>query len=129
MGLYNAVFGENDFGRALVAVLDEAQPIDVGRYRDAWVEDHDDQLLIRIHTRNGGGNREEYRSQIESMQQHPWYVRDCDDSFDSTYADFYFRIPDEIDAKLREGIIGLAQQPVDIGERWRTAINILRKSQ
>lgn len=124
MSLYNMVHGQNPIGPLLVALLHEQQPIEVGRYRDAWVEHEGDDLLIRVHTRNGGGNREDYDD--PSMQAHPWYVRDADDDFDCTYADYWFR-PDLTtlpnDAAL--ALVEMAQAPVDMGERWRAAIDAI----
>jgi len=164
-GLYNVVFGERDEGATLVGIVNEVQAIDVGRYRDAWVEKHniaervrsqaeramrshgldpteseavaglaeaeaaiDPDYLIRIHTRNGGGNREDYIAEIESMRRHPWFVRDVDDDYDRTYADFYFRIPDDIDPKLHEGLVSIAQEPVNMGDRWKAVIEALKNS-
>lgn len=45
-------------------------------------------------TRNGGGNREDYEDEITSMQAHPDFICDHDDSGDPTYATFYFEVPD-----------------------------------
>ena len=121
------VHGHNGFGPALVELLQEQHRFEVGRYRDAWVEHEGDDLLIRVHTRNGGGNREDYWDENESMQAHPWYVRDEDDSYDSTYADFWFR-PDltAIAREVADALIEMAQPPVDVGERWRAAIEAIR---
>lgn len=123
-GLYNVVFSENEYGPALVALLNEVQPIEVGRYRDAWVEHEGDNLLIRVHTRNGGGNRDVYDD--PSMQAHPWYVRDEDQDFDCTYADYWFR-PDltALDPTVSTALVMMAQAPVDITERWNAAIKAM----
>ena len=48
-----------------------------------------------VYTRAGGGNRDDYAREIMGLQAHPLYVRDYDDPFDSTYATFVFRVPDE----------------------------------
>lgn len=126
-GLYGLVLGENHAGPALVALLQERQPIEVGRYRDAWVEHEGDVLYVRVHTRNGGGNREDYDD--PSMQAHPWYVRDADDDFDSTYCDYWFAPPlAELDPKVAEVLVALAQPPVDVGARWQAAIEAIRKA-
>lgn len=124
MSLYNAIFGANPVGPALVALIGEYRPIDVGRFRDAWVEHEGDDLLIRVHTRNGGGNREDYDD--PSMQEHPWYVRDADDDFDSTYADYWFR-PDlaALDPNVASALVEMAQAPVDMTERWQAAIKAI----
>lgn len=127
MSMYGMVFGQNDQGSALVDLLQGVQPFEVGRYRDAWVERDGDSPVIRVHTRNGGGNRESYEDEIESMQDHPWYVRDADDDFDSTYADFYFRPdPAQIDVDTARHLVESAGDPVDMGAQWTAAIEAIR---
>lgn len=134
MSLYNALFGSNPLGQALVALVQQAHPTEIGRYRDAWVEAHGDDLLIRVHTRNGGGNRECWGCDDEpctcgvpvandQMQAHPWYVRDADDDYDPTYADFYFR-PDlaSIDPEIARSLVAMADAPVDVSARWSALI-------
>lgn len=124
MSLYNMVHGENAAGPALVSLLQSVQPFEVGRYRDAWVEVDGDKPVIRVHTRNGGGNRESYEYAIEAMQGHPWYLRDEDDDFDCTYADFYFAVDlVAIEPDTARAIVALAQPPVDVGARWQAAID------
>lgn len=126
-GLYNVVFGSNHFGPALVALLKARQPVEVGRYRDAWVESDGDRLLIRVHTRNGGGNREDYDD--PSMQAHPWYVRDADADFDYTYADYWFAPPlDELDPAVAGALVAMAQAPVDMDARWQAVIEALKNA-
>lgn len=130
MGLYNIVFGENQYGQALVYLLQTRQEFNVGRYRDAWVERDGDDLLIRVHTRNGGGNREDYDD--GSMTNHPWYVKDADEDYDCTYADWWFR-PDlkwianqeELGPNVVHNLAILAGDPVDMSERWTAAIEAL----
>jgi hypothetical protein len=128
-GMYNVIFGENPAGKSLVELLQTVQPVEVGRYRDAWVERKGDSLAIRVHTRNGGGNRESYDD--PSMQAHPWYICDEDDSFDSTYADYWFRIDVEAISKeypeLVTALMNMAVEPVDMPARWKAAIDKLGK--
>lgn len=103
-GLYSAIFGEHPDAKMVKTIIvrtiegaDEmASNVDAGaffgRYRDAWLEHHGDVVLARVHTRNGGGNREAQAEAIEAMRAHPWYLNDEDDEFDPTYADFYFLV-------------------------------------
>lgn len=130
--LYDIVHGANEAGPYLVELLTASarQPFKIGRYRDAFVEAEGDGCLIRIHTRTGGGNREAYELENASLQAHPWYVRDADDDFDPTYADFYFRPPiDQIDPAIVEALVSLAQPHVDMGARWQAAIDALKGPQ
>ena len=125
MSLYAMVHGEMPYGPALVALLNDRQPFNVGRYRDAWVEHEGDTLLIRVHTRNGGGNREDYDD--GSMSEHPWYVRDADGDFDNTYADWWFAPPlADLRPDVAESLVTLAQPPVDVAARWQAVIEAIR---
>lgn len=147
MSMYALVHGQNPAGPVLVEVVRLRAPVDPGRYRDAFVEIEGDRPVIRIHTRNGGGNRECYceerdivetghhcqQAAIRSMQEHPWYLRDQDDSFDFTYADFYFGVDlaylaqhGEEGQFVARAVVGMAQPPVDMHKRWMDAIEALK---
>ena len=89
MSLYNMVFGMNPDSNKLLEVLGKTQG-DFGRFRNVYMEDG----YIVVHTRNGGGNREDYEDVFDEMSEHPWYSHDEDDSFDCTYANIYFKVPE-----------------------------------
>ena len=118
-GLYNAVLGDGNElqrGKILLGVLGAPKP---GRFRDAWVErGEDDQPVIAIYTRNGGPNREGQAEAIESMRANTHYLSDKDDTFDNTYATFYFSAPREYRGQLAEWMV----DPVDMNQRWQDAI-------
>ena len=88
MSLYNMLFGTNPSADQLLKLLDATRE-DFGRFRDVYVEDG----FIVVHTRCGGGNREDYFP--DWVEDHPWYSHDEDGSFDNTYADIYFKVPDD----------------------------------
>jgi len=48
-------------------------------------------IYALLHTRMGGGNRDDYADSIAELQAHPGFLRDYDDSFDCTYANFVYR--------------------------------------
>ena len=130
-GLYNVVLGTRPESSLLLQLLTNSttQAFEVGRFRDAWVERSGDWLDIRVHTRNGGGNRRDQAKAIASMRAHPWYERDSDEVYDVSYASFWFRVPVE---RLRTELPkwewwlrSVAQEPVDVGARWREAIESL----
>lgn len=156
MNMYNMVLGVSPYSEPLLLMVLQARPdlgeVNFGRIRDAWLEDHDGDVLIRVHTRNGGGNRESQAAAIESMRAHPWYVRDADDTYDETYADFYFRpsledlrksldvaLGDQADSESymhlsdeeKNGVIedvarffdDVKVEPVDNEKRWTEAID------
>jgi hypothetical protein len=117
--MYNTLFGENasqkDF---LFGILGKTED-DFGRYRDIYVTDSH----IVVHTRNGGWNRDNYLSVFEEMSQHPLYDYDEDDSFDETYADIYFRHPEEHRELLKEMAVGT----VTPSEKWKMLLEGLEK--
>lgn len=92
------------------------------RLRDAWVEKHPFHgLVIHVYTRLGGNNRADYQPVIDQLRSSSAYVRDDDDSFDNTYASFWFRVPKLWMRRLSE----VAIDPVDTAQRWRTIIDAL----
>jgi hypothetical protein len=157
MGLYNMVFGTSNQAPLVLALLN-LTPSDVGRLRDAWFEKTPSgELRLAVYTRNGSGNREHYSSENESgpscdctgciityrLPAHPDYIEDRDDSFDCTYATIWFRFPAQISApllallpeelhdreKLIEKLKTIAQDPPDMGVRWKQAIESIGKPQ
>jgi hypothetical protein len=135
MSMYDLVAGDGhqrDRGALLLGILGNPDP---GRFRDAWVEKADDgQPVIAIYTRNGGGNRECCCDEGDHAEhgpctalagrqfaEHPLHIRNADDDFDSTYATYYFRTPDEYRDQLAE----IAQDPVDTSARWKRLIDAI----
>jgi len=92
MSMYNMIFGMNPDSGKLLEILGKTQA-DFGRFRNVYMEDG----YIVVHTRNGGGNREDYEDVFDEMSEHPWYSHNEDDSFDCTYANIYFKIPEGAD--------------------------------
>ncbi len=93
MSLYNMMCGTNPAAGRLLAAIN-LDPNTIPRFRDVWI--NEDMTEITVHTRTGGGNRDDYEEQNDAMAAHPLYLRD----FDSTFADFTFRLPEEEKAKL-----------------------------
>ena len=60
---------------------------DVNRYRGCNIIENQ----IVVYARTGGNNREYYSN--DDLTNNPYYLYDEDDSSDSTYANYYFRIP------------------------------------
>jgi hypothetical protein len=109
MSMYGIISGGGDKPTAelVLEAINSVAPISIPRYRDAYIEKNDDAIELVIFTRTGGGNRECYCEEAgcnhesccyhgdnDKMAQHPLYLRDDDDNFDSTYAKFYFNVPD-----------------------------------
>lgn len=95
MSLYNMIFGMNPDTDKILSLLGKTQG-DFGRFRSVFLEDG----YIVVHTRNGGGNREDYEDVFEEMSAHPWYSHDQDDDFDCTYANIYFKVPEGAEQTL-----------------------------
>lgn len=134
--MYNMIFGTQPYAAVLTSLLDTVRKTDFGRRRDAWVEIEGDWLAIRVHTRNGGGNRKDQAEAIESMRAHPWFDRDADMGFDPTYADFWFVPPHEVvlpeefagaEIDVIQFLSAVAQPPVDMPARWQEAIEQIGK--
>ena len=53
------------------------------------------QNVLYVHARIGGGNRDYYSEDWQKIRNHPLYLGDCDDAFDGTYCDIYFKIKKE----------------------------------
>lgn len=92
MSLYNLLHGYNSNSMTALALVDLVH-VDVGRFRDAWIEE--DGRHVSVFTRNGGGNREAYQEVIDQLATLPGYVEDFDDDFDCTYATIRFAIPEK----------------------------------
>lgn len=118
MSLYNMLFGTNNAAPVLLAALGVTAG-DVPRFRDCFISGDE----IVIHTRTGGGNREAYEEENDALCAHPCYLRDEDDDFDSTYANFYFKFPEEYAADLK----ALAEQSDSHtpSEKWQALFSAL----
>lgn len=86
------IFGVNHHSSELLEMLDLTTG-DVGRFRDVHL--NKDGTKIKVLTRNGGGNREEYEDVFDELSVHPNYIEDYDDSFDCTYATIVFSVPEQ----------------------------------
>lgn len=90
-----------------IALMNEAKEMGYypsGRFRDIYFQNEEgEHPKIILYTRNGGGNRDYYDWVFELLSDHPLYITDYDDDFDSTYAYIEFKAPDSI-IKFFEGI-------------------------
>lgn len=118
-GLYNMLFGENGSQADFLLGLLGKDRADFGRYRDVYVTDSH----IVVHTRCGGGNREDYEGVFMEMEDHPLYAYNEDDDFDCTYADIYFNYPEGYEEVLKE----MAAGTVTPAEKWQMLFAALEK--
>jgi hypothetical protein len=99
MSLYNMLHGYSPNAGGVLHALD-LDPSKIERFRDAGFGKDGDAHVVRILCRTGGGNREDYPN--DALTSHPLYLRDHDDDFDSTYAHYYFTIPQTVLDQLAE---------------------------
>lgn len=69
---------------------------DINRYRGCDIDDD----MIVVYARTGGNNREYYLN--DDLTNNPYYLYDEDDSYDNTYANYYFEIPNGTNDKIEE---------------------------
>lgn len=121
MSLYNMIHGVNPLAGVLMKMLDITPGI-VPRFRDCYFNGEH----IVIYTRTGGGNREEYGAENDAMCELPGYVRDEDDDFDSTYASFYYEVPQQFHL-LMDKLKSMAQKQTQ-SERWEAALDHIKSA-
>ena len=85
-----------------------------GRFRDIYL--NEDGTKILLYTRNGGGNREEYRYVFEILKTHPNYLADNDDDFDCTYVTIEFSVPKEYQEDLKK--LANGQKPETVSDKF-----------
>lgn len=125
MSLYNLVHGFNPSAPLVLTML-KLTPEAVPRFRDAWIEVHEGAPRLVVYTRTGGGNRDEYAGSNAAMALVPGYQGDADDDFDSTYANFYYAVPEgfrEVVDKLVEIGGNRTEKPA---EAWQRVIEEMR---
>lgn len=103
------------------------------RIRDAWVERQPDgPPVMALYTRNGGGNRDHDHTDGEDhclgcrgdkATEHPRYLRDADDEFDSTYRTYWFAFPPDLPRDHQDALNEVAEDPKDMSQLWMQAIN------
>lgn len=96
MSLYNALFGVQQSVFFILPMLGK-HPDEYPRFRDCFVGDsehpeHDGKIIV--YTRTGGGNRESYAEENEAIRQMDGFIEDYDDSFDYTFANWVFDVPE-----------------------------------
>lgn len=112
MSLYNMLFGVHPLAHILLRMLGTDE-LTVPRFRDCYIEGN----TICIHTRTGGGNREEYECGNFVLTQLPGYLHDSDDSYDGTYANFYYAFPAEYADILKD--IAEQSPTLPANEKWK----------
>lgn len=105
MSLYWTMFGhpsEQDIDEIESWFVWPISVYDFPRFRD--VDVNSEKPIVKVTTRSGGGNREEYEKDNEYVSSFEGFLSDKDASWDCTYAIFKYEIPDRSLDKWREYI-------------------------
>jgi hypothetical protein len=123
------LFGVNQAAPVLLKILG-IEYSKIPRFRNCFIDDG----MIVIHTRTGGGNREYYDEPNNENTEGQWnttmyenqhFQKDEDDDFDSTYANFYFKFPDEYKSDLEALSNGV--EDYKPSEKWQMLFESLKK--
>lgn len=91
MSLYNILNGINPAVFVLLPMLGR-HPEEYPRFRNCFLSDDENSIII--YTRVGGNNRNCGYGETEFYKD-PNFITTYDDSFDSTYGNYVFRVPDK----------------------------------
>lgn len=128
MSMYNMIHGVNPLTPVLLSILNTGVCA-IPRFRDCYFDGEH----IVIYTRTGGGNRDHYDEPNADNPDGPWnsdlrelsgYLRDEDDDYDSTYASFYYSVPEQF-GYLLDKLKSMAQKKTQ-SERWEAAIDRIK---
>lgn len=124
MSLYNMLFGVNPFADSLLKIIGVNRE-NVTRFRDCVLRDADGDFhkQIVIHTRTGGPHRKTFEHGNDMLRMIPGYVRDADDTFDYTYANFFYEVP--IPARPLVEMMSKMGATVNTEEQWKEMITKL----
>jgi hypothetical protein len=133
-GLYTMVLGRHPLAPQLLQCLgfiSEEEVLLIPRLRDVYLFPDE----IRILTRTGGGNRDDYLEPNEWLRDREGFTRDYDDAYDSTYAWWAYRWPEEYKKVLtpmlellQEARPDLIPESDSIRERFDDAIERMGKT-
>lgn len=121
-GLYNVVFGNDPNAELFLHMVGLTNFGKIPRFRDAFVHKE----YIVIYTRTGGANRADYEEGIEYLRSSPQFSHDEDDSFDNTYALFYYTIPPAFKEGFDKNKAALHRELPAV--RWKQYLDNLRKN-
>lgn len=127
MSLYNLLHGVSPNALAILQALD-LDPTQISRFRDASFGKDGDEHVFDLFCRTGGGNRPDYSNAV--LTSHPLYLRDHDDVDDSTYAHYYFRIPQTVLDELTAQGLSLddVTDITTLGQKTEAAIDAIKSA-
>jgi hypothetical protein len=98
MSLYNMLHGHHPIAGDLLGILGYTKEThrEIPRFRDVFLFPDE----IRLLTRTGGGNRDNYMAENESLKKRDGFLRDWDDDFDNTFAWWAYKWPEALREQL-----------------------------
>ena len=120
-GIYNMLFGENEYADQLLDMLGLDKSM-FGRYRDCYL--NADGTRIIVVTRCGGKDRYEYDDVFARMRDHNNYLGDYDDSIDETYCYFEFGVP--VIFQQDTMLMATGKEPLSVGNKFNKEIQDMR---
>ncbi len=128
---YNLIAGNHPAQLVLLSALgatDEGKISLIPRLRDVYLFPEE----IRILTRTGGGNREEYEESNEWLRSFDTFLRDWDDEYDDTYAWWAYSWPDAWRPQLQHMLETIQEEapellPASLRPVFETAIERLKE--
>ena len=121
MSLYNMLFGINDDMPVLLGMIGLNEEY-FERFRDIDLTNNGN--TIRVMTRLGGGNREDYKATWDKIRKHELYLGDYNDGFDETYAYIEYKIPEKYQETAKKMFKG---EPVSFREKFKKELEEMNK--
>ncbi len=112
MSLYNSLFGVNANSIEILSLIGLKQDF-FARFRDVDLINKGE--TVRVFTRTGGGNREDYEDNWQEIRENSNYIADYDDDFDNTYAYIEFKVPAD---KLEKAKALFAGEPESFEDKF-----------
>jgi hypothetical protein len=130
-GLYNLIAGRHPAAPVLLTALgfkDDGAVSLIPRMRDVYLYPEE----IRILTRTGGGNRDEYAVDNDWLRSLTGFLRDWDDEYDSTYAWWAYSWPDDWRPQLQHLLETIQEDapelmPKSLKQPFEAAIERIKK--
>lgn len=121
MSLYNILFGENKEAPVLLGMLGVNKEY-FRRYRD--IDLIENATKIRVFTRLGGSNRDDFQETWNKIRRHGLYITDYDDDFDCTYAYIEYAIPKKFKETAKKMFEG---EPVSFSNKFNKELEEMNK--
>jgi hypothetical protein len=114
----------------ILASIVELQLGEIPRFRDAWVEKHQNPdaapgvgpLVIAFYTESNGMHRDPMASKIFGIRSNPYYREERDDRYATDFTTFYFNVPAGQPDETLHALAHAAVEPVDTDQRWTKAM-------